>query len=133
MLSGVPGPSGSQSLFWPRASPSPRRGKEAGMPAPAGPFAPKERKNQLLELLPNGEHERLMASMDRIAIEPHDVFQRPGEDLRNVYFPLWGVVSLITPLQDGTAIETATVGNEGMVGVHAMLGGGAIGNAQAIG
>jgi CRP-like cAMP-binding protein len=103
------------------------------MPASAGPFARTEPKNQLLELLPNGEHERLMASMDRIAIEPHDVFQRPGEDLRNVYFPLWGVVSLITPLEDGTAIETATVGNEGMVGVHAMLGGGAIGNAQAIG
>ena len=53
--------------------------------------------------------------------------------MRNVYFPLWGVVSLMTPLVDGIPIETATVGNEGMVGVHAFLGGGAIGNAMAIG
>lgn len=92
-----------------------------------------ERRNRLLTLLPNGERQGLESSMDRIPIRPHDVLQRPGEAMRSVYFPLWGVVSLMTPLEDGSAVETATVGNEGMVGVHALLGGGAIGNAQAIG
>ena len=103
------------------------------MPARSRPTAPKEPRNQLLELLPNGERERLSSSMERIALEPHDVLQRPGGAFRHVYFPLWGVVSLMTPLEDGTAVETATVGNEGMVGIHALLGGGTIGNAQAIG
>ncbi|HZB00799.1 MAG TPA: Crp/Fnr family transcriptional regulator [Actinomycetota bacterium] len=71
--------------------------------------------------------------MDRIPIEPHDVFMRPGDAMRSVYFPLRGVVSLMTPMEDGSAVETATVGNEGMVGIQVFLAGGAIGNAQAIG
>lgn len=103
------------------------------MPASSGPSARQEPRNRLLELLPNGERTRLRSSMDRIPIEPHDVIFRPGEPIRNVYFPLRGVVSLMTPLEDGSAVETATVGNEGMVGIHAFLGGGVIGNAQAIG
>jgi CRP-like cAMP-binding protein len=38
----------------------------------------------------------------------------------------------MTPLQDGTAIETATIGREGMVGIFAFLGGGVVGNGQAM-
>jgi CRP-like cAMP-binding protein len=91
-----------------------------------------KRRNRLLELLPNGERESLEAVMQRIPLRPHDMLQQPGEAMRSVYFPLWGVISLMTPLEDGSAVETATVGNEGMVGVHAMLGGGPIGNAQAM-
>jgi CRP-like cAMP-binding protein len=98
----------------------------------AGAAAAPGRENRLLALLPNGEREELEAVMDRVPIRPRDMLQEPGEAMRSVYFPLWGVVSLMTPLQDGSAVETATVGNEGMVGVHALLGGGAIGNAQAM-
>ncbi len=102
------------------------------MPAP-GAIPLNARPNQLLALLPNGERTRLEASMDRVLIRPHDLLQRPGESIRNVYFPLSGVISLMTPLEEGRFIETATVGYEGMAGIHAFLGGGAIGNAQAMG
>jgi CRP-like cAMP-binding protein len=71
--------------------------------------------------------------MDRIPIESHDLLHRPGASMRHVYFPLSGVISLMTPLADGSAVETATVGNEGMVGIHAFLGGGTLGNSQAMG
>jgi CRP-like cAMP-binding protein len=101
--------------------------------APADSTATSARSNRLLELLPNGERLRVESSMQRIPIEPHDMLYSPGEHMDNVYFPLWGVISLMTPLEDGSAVETAVVGNEGMVGVHAFLGGGAIGNAQAMG
>jgi CRP-like cAMP-binding protein len=94
---------------------------------------PVRRQNHLLALLPNGERGRLEAGMDRISLQPHDLLHRPGQAMRHVYFPLWGVVSLMTPLEDGSAVETATIGNEGMVGVHAFLGGGALGNSQAMG
>jgi CRP-like cAMP-binding protein len=40
-----------------------------------------------------------------------------------VYFPLNGVVSLVTPLEDGAIVEVATVGNEGIVGVPLVQGG----------
>src|SRR5712691_293765 len=136
MLSGVLGPwvgFGPQSFF----GPEPRGGllepKEGRMPAPAYSRQPPERRNQLLELLPNGEWERVQASLHLIPIKPHDMLQRPGETMRDVYFPLSGVISLMTPMEDGSAVETATIGNEGMAGIHAFLGGGALGNAQAMG
>jgi CRP-like cAMP-binding protein len=103
------------------------------MPAPTDTPSSSERSNRLLELLPNGERLRLESSTQLIPIKPHDMLYPPGEPMEHVYFPLWGVVSLMTPLQDGSAVETAVVGNEGMVGVQAFLGGGTIGNAQAMG
>lgn len=46
----------------------------------------------------------------------------PGEALRYFYFPLSGVLSTMMHLREGTAAETLTVGNEGMVGVPIWLG-----------
>jgi CRP-like cAMP-binding protein len=88
--------------------------------------------NRLLNMLPNGEQTELLSLMNRVPIEPHHVLRPAGQPFRDVYFPLTGVISLMTPLEDGTAIETATVGAEGMVGVHAFLGGGIVSNAQAM-
>ena len=36
-------------------------------------------------------------------------------------FPNGGVISITTPLSDGTTVEAATVGDEGMVGIEAFL------------
>jgi CRP-like cAMP-binding protein len=88
--------------------------------------------NRLLSLLPNGERVSLLSKMQRQPIIPHDLLHPPGQSIRRVFFPLSGVISLMTPLADGSAVETATVGREGMVGVHAFLGGGPLGNAQAM-
>jgi CRP-like cAMP-binding protein len=103
------------------------------MRAPVDSTPKPDRPNRLLQLLPNGERRRMEASMDRIPIQPHDMLHRAGERMRYVYFPLWGVISLMTPMEDGSAVETAKVGNEGMVSVHSFLGGGVLGNALAMG
>jgi CRP-like cAMP-binding protein len=99
---------------------------------PAAPAAEK-RRNHLLAMLPEDERERLMPAMLRVPIKPHQMLHRPGQRMLDVYFPLWGVISLMTPLDDGSAIETATIGNEGMVGIHAFLGGGTVGHTLAMG
>src|SRR5207237_2171523 len=91
-----------------------------------------ERSNRLLEQLPNGERRRLKGSMQRVPLTPHDMLQRPGERLSHVYFPLSGVISLMTPMEDGSAVDTATIGNEGMLGGQVFLGGGLIANFQAM-
>lgn len=103
------------------------------MPAPTIASPSPQRSNQLLERVPNDERQRLEASMTLIAVKPHDILYWPGQTIRHVYFPLWGVVSLMTPLENGSSVETATIGNEGMVGIHAFLGGGVIGTSQAMG
>jgi CRP-like cAMP-binding protein len=40
-----------------------------------------------------------------------------------VYFPQGCVVSLLTPIDEGPAVEVGLVGNEGMVGISVFLGG----------
>src|ERR1051325_8187432 len=88
--------------------------------------------NRLLDALPNGEREQLLQAMKRLPIRPREMLQEPGRAMRQVYFPLSGVVSLMIPLVEGAAIETAPMGSGGMVGVHACRGGGPLGNGQAM-
>jgi CRP-like cAMP-binding protein len=42
--------------------------------------------------------------------------------IEHVYFPEAAVVSILSVMSDGSAIETATVGHEGMVGLPVFLG-----------
>ena len=51
-----------------------------------------------------------------------EVLAEPGDEFEYVYFPQSGMLSLLAVLRDGKAIETATVGREGVVGAMAGLG-----------
>jgi CRP-like cAMP-binding protein len=64
------------------------------------------------------------------AMEPHlrhevlafgDVIAEPGEPVRNVYFPLTGVISLVVEMNVGEMIETAMVGRDGVANGTAAL------------
>jgi CRP-like cAMP-binding protein len=64
-------------------------------------------------------------------LEPHlrqvslvqgQVFQEQEAPVEQVYFPLNGVISLISVMEDGQVVETATIGREGAVGVFGGLG-----------
>jgi CRP-like cAMP-binding protein len=79
-------------------------------------------KNQLLRTLPAADFERLRAHLETIPTHVKQVFYQPGEALEYVYFPNGGVLSITTVLADGTMVETATVGQEGMVGIEAFFG-----------
>jgi CRP-like cAMP-binding protein len=57
-----------------------------------------------------------------VPIRMAQVLHRPGEPLRAVYFLNGGVASIRTVLSDGTTVEAATVGDEGMLGIEAFLG-----------
>src|SRR4051794_8074565 len=92
-----------------------------------------ERPNRLLGLLSAADRGALEGSMQQIPFGAHDMLHRPGEQMRYVYFPIAGVISVMTTLKEGEAIETATVGFEGMVGLQVFLGGAVLGNTQAMG
>jgi CRP-like cAMP-binding protein len=89
--------------------------------------------NRLLDALPSEERQRVGASTTSIPLVPGDEFYAAGSRISHVYFPTVGVVSLMRPVQEGTWVETAVVGREGMVGIRAFLGGGTSGNQRAIG
>jgi CRP-like cAMP-binding protein len=78
--------------------------------------------NLLLASLPSGDLERLRPYLTRLSVRVHEVLVEPNELISNVYFPLTCMISIVTLLDDGTTIESATVGNEGMSGLSVFHG-----------
>jgi CRP-like cAMP-binding protein len=78
--------------------------------------------NKLLAALPRPQFDLLAQHMTVSSLEQGVILLEPGEEFEQVYFPLSGMLSLLAVLRDGKAIETATVGNEGVVGAMAGLG-----------
>jgi CRP-like cAMP-binding protein len=73
--------------------------------------------NELLAHLRDEDRDRLLKDSTLEHLELKNILFEPQEPLRWVYFPVSGVVSLVTSLMDGSLIEMAAVGNEGVVGV----------------
>lgn len=84
------------------------------MPTPDG--------NRLLRNLPREEYERIAPHLAPVVLPTRHVLYEPGARLTHVYFPHRGVLSLLTVLRDGTAVEVGMVGREGFAGTAAALG-----------
>ncbi len=80
--------------------------------------------NRLLDALPQQEFERFRPHLEPESFLVKQVICRPGDEVPFVYFPTAGMLSIITPLSDGTCVETGTCGNEGLLGLSALLGDG---------
>lgn len=79
--------------------------------------------NRLLALLPYKEYQRLLPHLELVPLEFKQVLFEAGERIGFVYFPCTAVISWLTVMEDGSSVEVATVGNEGMTGRRVMLGG----------
>ena len=60
--------------------------------------------------------------MTEIDATVRDEVYEPNKPFRHVYFPETAIASVVNVLEDGTEIEVATIGYEGMVGLPAFLG-----------
>ncbi len=78
--------------------------------------------NKLLASLPRGDFERLLPHLTTLPLQQGTVLTEAGDEVDQIYFPHCGMLSLLAVLRDGKAIETATVGREGVVGAMAGLG-----------
>ena len=78
--------------------------------------------NKLLAALPRNDFQHLLSHLASVALAQGDVLYEAGAEVDEVYFPLSGMISLLVVMQDGKAIETATVGREGAVGAMSGLG-----------
>jgi CRP-like cAMP-binding protein len=78
--------------------------------------------NHLLAALPGEDWERLRPRFREVELPLGRVLAEPGEVFREMYFPVSGVVSSVAVFASGAAVEVATVGPEGVVGVGAALG-----------
>jgi len=78
--------------------------------------------NKLLASLPRDHVERLLPHLVTVSLAQGEVLVEAGDEIDQIYFPHYGMLSLLAVLRDGKAIETATVGREGVVGAMAGLG-----------
>jgi CRP-like cAMP-binding protein len=78
--------------------------------------------NKLLAALPRDHFDRLLPYLTSVSLPQGLVLYEAGDEVDQVYFPHYGMLSLLAVLRDGKAIETATVGREGVVGAMAGLG-----------
>ena len=79
--------------------------------------------NRLLDALPMDGSRRLRRSLSPVCLDSGTILFEPGEPIAFVDFPRNCVVSLVTPFQEGTSVEVASIGNEGIVGLPIRPGG----------
>jgi len=79
--------------------------------------------NLLLAAISHEEYERLEPHLQPVTLNLSEILYRPGESVRDVYFPRTAIISLLTELEDGGGMEVGLVGREGMAGIAAILGG----------
>ena len=77
--------------------------------------------NLLLASLPDAESDDLMAQLTPVDLAFGEVLYEPGQAMRDVYFPLQGLVSLRTLVGSQLGLEVGMVGREGMVGIPLAL------------
>jgi CRP-like cAMP-binding protein len=79
-------------------------------------------RNRLLTALTPADFSLLASKLKNISLSQGELLQEAGEPIKHVYFPQSGMISLLTVMQNGSAVETATVGREGAMGAMSGLG-----------
>lgn len=80
--------------------------------------------NHLLGALPVSEYVRLFKDIEQVHLLPGKVLYDSGDDVRYAYFPATCLISLLYVTGCGESAEIAGVGNEGVVGIPLIMGGG---------
>jgi CRP-like cAMP-binding protein len=88
--------------------------------SPAGHHAGQ---NHLLGALPAAVLAPLAPHLELVAMPLGQLVYGPGRSLHHAYFPTTAIVSLHYVTQSGASVETAGVGNEGVVGLALFMGG----------
>ncbi|RAK56821.1 Crp/Fnr family transcriptional regulator [Phenylobacterium deserti] len=75
--------------------------------------------NRLLVSLPVDDYALIAAHLVQVDLERGRLLYDPGDRIDTIYFPHDGVISLMTLMESGAAIESATIGPEGALGLSA--------------
>jgi CRP-like cAMP-binding protein len=95
--------------------------KRSGAPPRRSWLQPGAHTNRLLEAFEPSNRARIDPHIQPVNLVLGDVVCEAGGFLEYVYFPRGAVLSLLTVLKDGAAIETANIGNEGAFGLFAAM------------
>jgi hypothetical protein len=79
------------------------------------------RSNLLLGALETSSRERIDPHLEPITLKLGAIVCEAGGLLKHAYFPEGAALSLLTVLENGSAIETANIGREGAFGLFAAM------------
>lgn len=77
--------------------------------------------NCLLAHLPAAEFDALRPHLRRVKLTHGQHVIVPDEPIRDAYFPLNCLLSLVTQMEDGSSAESGSIGREGLSGVPILL------------
>jgi CRP-like cAMP-binding protein len=86
------------------------------MPGPLHPL-----KNRLLAALTPEDYGLVASQLSHVDLEKGRLLYDPGDPIETAYFPHDCVISLMTLMENGAAIESATIGREGALGLMAAI------------
>ena len=78
--------------------------------------------NRLLAALPWKDYQKLLSTLEPVALGFGDLLYESHAQIRHVYFPNDCFVSMLTTVDVGRAAEVGLIGFEGMIGVPMALG-----------
>lgn len=81
------------------------------------------KQNILLDALQNAEFDRLSPNLELVEMPLGKVLYESGGMLEHVYFPTNSIISLLYVMENGSSVEIAVVGNEGILGISLFMGG----------
>ncbi len=82
------------------------------------------RDNRLLAALPQASWQRLRPALEYAPLVSRQTVYGVGEAMGHAYFPTSALVSLMHFTDSGASSESAVVGNDGMLGISLLMGGG---------
>lgn len=74
-------------------------------------------RNRILAGLPVADRKRIAKRLELVPLELKQVLFDVDTPIKYVYFLERGVASIVSVMSDGVAVEAATIGNEGLVGL----------------
>jgi PAS domain S-box-containing protein len=77
---------------------------------------------RLIELLRQDESRRLLERAEPVALTARDIIADSEKPAQHVYFPDSCVLSVLSVMTDGSAVESAVIGREGMAPMSAFYG-----------
>jgi CRP-like cAMP-binding protein len=79
--------------------------------------------NRLLATLPRSEIEIIAPFLEERRLGHGESILPPWTPVTELVFPISAILSVVSETAEGQSVEVATVGNEGMIGAAAFLGG----------
>lgn len=79
-------------------------------------------RNRVLSALPREDLERLRPRLQPVTLPQRQILHEAGAAIEHVHFIQQGLVSVLTTMADGGAVEVRMLGREGIIGLLCVLG-----------